>query len=67
MKVIKCSDCNSTRINYIAVNKNLVYLQSELTKEWYTPNLTTNDIMQDPEPALFRCVKCDNEWVGIND
>jgi hypothetical protein len=23
--------------------------------------------MEDPEPALFRCVKCDNEWVGIND
>jgi len=67
MKIIRCSDCNSARINYIAVKKNLVYLQSELTQEWYTPNITTKDIQEDLEPALFRCVKCENEWVGIND
>ena len=67
MKIIRCPDCNSARIQYIAVKKNLVYLQSELTQEWYTPNLKTKDIQADPEPALFRCVKCDNEWVGIND
>ena len=67
MRIIRCPDCNSARNNYIAVKKNLVYLQSELTQEWYTPNLTTKDIIEDPEPALFRCVKCDNEWVGIND
>jgi len=71
MKIIRCPDCNSSRVQYLAFQRNLAYLQSELTQEWYTPNITTQDIQADPNPTFrcvkFRCVKCDNEWVGIND
>jgi hypothetical protein len=67
MKIIRCSDCNSSRIQYLAFNKNLAYLQSELTKEWYTPNITTQDIQAENPNPMFRCVKCDKEWVVINE
>jgi len=67
MKIVRCPLCNSARVQYLAVKKNITYLQSELTKEWYTPNLTTSDIQSDLDPALFRCVKCNNQWVSIND
>jgi hypothetical protein len=42
-------------------------LQSELTKEWYTPNITTQDIQAENPNPMFRCVKCDKEWVVINE
>jgi DNA-directed RNA polymerase subunit RPC12/RpoP len=61
MKIIRCPDCNSSRIQYLAFNKNLAYLQSELTKEWYTPNITTQDIQAENPNPMFRCVKCDKE------
>ncbi len=61
MKIIRCPDCNSARVQYLAIQRNLAYLQSELTQEWYTPNITTQDIQADPNPT-FRCIKCDNEW-----
>jgi len=66
MKVIRCPVCESARIQYLAIKKNLAYQQSELTKEWYTPNLTTSDIESDIDPGLFRCVKCDNQWMNMN-
>jgi len=47
--------------------KNIAYLQSELTKEWYTPNITTQDIQAENPNPMFRCVKCDKEWVVINE
>jgi hypothetical protein len=53
--------------NNLAFNKNLAYLQSELTKEWYTPNITTQDIQAENPNPMFRCVKCDKEWVVINE
>lgn len=67
MTTIKCPKCNNSRVNYIAKNVNIVYLQSELINEWYTPNLTTKDIQANLKPVLFECVKCKNEWKSINE
>ena len=67
IKIIRCPDCNSSRIQYLAFNRNLAYLQSELTKEWYTPNITTQDIQAENPNPMFRCVNCDKEWIDINE